>query len=148
MSRTVTSLDELAPLLDLENVQVHETAGRRRDAFDLSHIPVAEHRPEVRVRQALQDNVLAFRARIEFSTRHAVIVADVAAYFRLTETIARPPAEVLDGFARQIGLPTVLPYLRVQVQQTARQLGVPAPMLKHYWAKDLATVRFAAEGGR
>lgn len=148
MSRTVTSLDELVSLMELENVVVHEAAGRRRDGFDLTHIPVAEDRPEVRVRQALQGEVLAFRARIEFSTRHAVLVADVAAYFRLAEPIERPSAELLDGFARQVGLPTVLPYLRVQVQQVARQLGVPAPLLKHYWPKGYAALPLAVDAGQ
>jgi hypothetical protein len=35
-----------------------------------------------------------------------------------------------------VGLPTVMPYMRVYIQQLARQIGVPAPTLKQYLPRD------------
>jgi hypothetical protein len=136
--RNPTSLDEFLSLLDLETVRVNEIAGRRRDAFELQDWPASEGQAEVKVRSELEGSMFSLRCRIELHTPHAILTADVVALFRLTDTIERPSEEIVDEFAAREGLPILFPYLRVVAQQAARQIGVPAPKLKPYWARDFA----------
>lgn len=135
-SRRAASLEEFLALLELESVHVNEVSGRRRDSFDLEAVPVRTQ-SEIAVRQTLRDDLLTFRSRIEVGTDQASLIADVSAHFRLAAPIERPPDEILDAFARNEGLPLTLPYLRVTLQQAARHIGVPAPLLKHLWGHEL-----------
>lgn len=142
MNRTVASVEELAPLLELQTVRAYEVTGKRRDGFDLADVPVRPGGAELEVSQALRDQLLIFRCRLTSSNEHAVIIVDVAAHFQLAEPIERPSEAILSDFARTAGLPVVFPYVRMQLAQVARQIGVPAPMLKHYWARDFEAIEF------
>ncbi|WP_162561367.1 hypothetical protein [Salinispora vitiensis] len=135
--KTVTTAAEFTSLLSLENVRVYEVTARRRDGFDMQEIPVDGDSSDLHVQQALSNGEFIFRAQIELRGSKAVIKVDVAAVFGLTTPVNRPTDQVLDDFAHQAGLPTIMPYLRVHVQQAARLIGVPAPLLKHYWGNEL-----------
>lgn len=133
---TINEMADLYPLLELTGIRVFEVSARRRDGFDLDQPSVETGRSNLDVSVQAETTAITFRSRIDVSTPDALIAADVAAVFSVRQEIGQLSDQVLDEFARTTGLPVVLPYLRVQVQQLARQIGVSAPLLKHYWAPD------------
>lgn len=136
--RTVHSVDELVDLLELEVVRVNEISGRRRDAVRAEDLPEQTGPAEMRVRQTIEGNEFVLRCRLDLNSDRAILTADVSARFRLREPVEKPADGILDAFVRTEGLPIVFPYLRVVAEQAARHIGVPAPRLKPYRAKDFA----------
>ncbi|WP_329106450.1 hypothetical protein OG792_01015 [Micromonospora sp. NBC_01699] len=139
--RLISSLEELTSLAELTGIRVYEASARRRDGFNLEETPIDPNASELKISQYVRNDELTFRCRIEMSTKSAVLAADVAARFHLAESVEEPPKEILERFSREEGLPIVLPYLRATIQQAARQIGVNAPLLRHYWRHDLDKMR-------
>jgi transposase-like protein len=134
-------MEELTSLAELRDVRIYEASARRRDGFSLEEVPIDPNSSDLKISQDVSDDELIFRCRIEMNTKTALLAADVAARFRLAEAVEEPSKEILDKFSREEGLPVVMPYLRVVIQQVARQVGVGAPLLKHYWHRDLEKMR-------
>lgn len=135
-ARVVSGMAELYPLLDLTGVRVFELSAKRKDGFGLDGTPADPNTSNLEVSLEAGPTRITFRSRVAVSTADAIIAADVAAEFAVREEIAGLPERILEEFSRTAGLPVVLPYLRVEIQQLARQIGVAAPILKHYWAPD------------
>ncbi|MFI0794853.1 hypothetical protein ACH4OY_19510 [Micromonospora rubida] len=118
-------------------MRVYEVSARRRDGFDLEEYPPDRGLSDLEVQQTLTTGQFIFRTRIDIFTEKGILRADVATIFETSEELAEPEEEILDEFAHEVGLPNTIPYLRVYVQQAARLIGVPAPLLKHYWGDEL-----------
>jgi hypothetical protein len=149
-ARVVASMAELYPLLDLRNVRINEVSAKRKDGFEgIEGAPAELRQQEISVSISATDSRLNYRCRMEMDTEKALLVADIEAQFSLGEPIEQLSMELVNEFSRAIGLPVVVPYLRVQAQQLARQIGVPAPMLKPLWKPDFEKVDLQyAHGGK
>ncbi|GAA2491535.1 hypothetical protein [Winogradskya humida] len=131
--RTVNDLKTLQSLLELTTVRIYELAAKRKDGFGLEDLAADSDHSNLEVSIDFETDSLTFRCRIEMNGRGALFAVDVAAIFALSEEIEEPPAGLMDEFSRNAGLPIVTSYIRVHIQQLARQLGVAIPVLKHYW---------------
>lgn len=131
--REIDSVDQFIRMISLRTVKVYEVSSRRRDGFDFGDPPKAAGGVELHLRANIADGRLLFRCRAELDTKDAALKADVGAVFSIPESVAILNNDVMDEFAKNAGLPIVLPYLRSELQQAARRIGVPAPILPHYW---------------
>lgn len=139
----IDTFDDLVDLLDLTDVQVNEVWGKRHDARTEDDPAPGPRESELSLSQRIDDDTLAFRGRLEIHAKQAMLVVDLEARFLLTRPVEMPGEDVLAEFARKVGVPIIYPYLRAEVQQLARQLGVPPPLLRPYRDQDFATDRAA-----
>lgn len=124
----ISSFTDLVARLELTDVRIDEVSGRRRGEDD----PPPEQQSQLALTQRISEGTLIFEGRLEVYAEQAVLAVALAADFRLTEEIEKPENEILERFAREVGIPAIYPYLRAEVQLLARTLGVPAPILPLY----------------
>lgn len=139
--RPVSDLADLESIAEIRHVRVFELSGRRKDGFGLEETPSDSGLSEIQVTANFAADELFFRCRVEIDSDAALFAVDLAVIFWLSAEIEEPPVDLMDQFSQSAGLPVAIAYLRVHVQNLARQLGVPTPMLKHYSPKDFAAVR-------
>lgn len=126
---TARSVDDLLRYADLTDVVLYEVAGRRRDGFDLSDLPADSGETDMRILHNGNHERIRVRCQLKVSTHDGVYSVDAAAIFTLLAPVQVPP-DLLKVFAREVGVPAVYPYLRVELHMAARRLGLKPPILR------------------
>lgn len=130
MTDSGISFEELEARAELVDVIVYEVSGKRRDGFDLPEAPAPADlgKSNINILQNGNDNRIRVRCQIKVEAKDGVYSVDVAAIFDLSEP-TKLNDELLDNFALHVGIPSVYPYLRVELQMAARRLGLKPPIL-------------------
>lgn len=130
MTDSGVSFEELVARANLVDVVVYEVSGKRRDGFDLPEAPAQADmgKTDINVLQDGNDNRIRVRCQIKVDAKDGIYSVDVAAIFDLSKPTKLNDG-LLDDFALYIGIPSVYPYLRVELQMAARRLGLKPPIL-------------------
>ncbi|MDG4815903.1 MULTISPECIES: hypothetical protein [unclassified Micromonospora] len=128
MTDSSISFEELEARADLVDVVVYEVSGKRRDGFDLPEGPADLNKNDINILQDGSDERIRIRCQIKVDARDGIYSVDVAAIFDLSEP-TKLSDDLRDNFALHIGIPSVYPYLRVELQMAARRLGLKPPIL-------------------
>lgn len=128
--REVSTVEELADLVEIRDVVILEQAGKRHDGFADEVDPPTNVAP-MQVFRQLTDEQIQVRCRMTLVGAESTHTMDVAAVFSLTEPLSAPDA-ILREFDNRVAVPLVFPYLRWGLQETAFRLRVPAPVLGLY----------------
>lgn len=129
-SRDVDLLDALVEGTDLADVVLYEVSGRRRDGFDLTDLPPDSGETDMRVLHNSNREQIRVRCQLRVVTRDGVYAVDAAALFRLRTPPIQVSPELVQSFAHRVGVPTIYPYLRVELHMAARRLGLKPPILQ------------------
>jgi hypothetical protein len=143
-ARRISSFEELRPLVRLVGVTTYEVSAKRRDGFDLSHVPVDENKSSELQATVFHDgDNISVRSRIEVSMPKALLVADVGADFRTPVVVEDLESDVVEQLIKLVGLPVVMPNLRAILLQAASLIRVTAPLVQHYWPEDYLQMEIA-----
>jgi hypothetical protein len=121
-------LRELVARAELVDVVIYEVSGKRRDGFELVDVPVSPDSTQMKVIHDGDEERIRIRCQLRLSARDGIYAVDGAAIFKLSEP-TKLHDELVDDFTLHIGIPTVYPYLRVELQMAARRLGLKPPIL-------------------
>ncbi|MFF2349910.1 hypothetical protein ACFVVL_09030 [Kitasatospora sp. NPDC058115] len=124
-AREITSVDELLTVAHLNHIQYFEVSGRRFDGFEQPNdddLP-GEGVAQVRLMQLFDGEAIAARARAEVHAEEGLLIADVAAFFQISEKVDLSP-ELVGAFAKRVASPIIRPYLREAIHTTAAKLGM------------------------
>lgn len=119
---------ELVARAELVDVVIYEVSGKRRDGFELADVPVSPDSTQMNVIQDGNEERIRIRCQLGLNARDGIYAVDAAAIFKLSEPTELHD-ELVNDFALHVGIPTVYPYLRVELQMAARRLGLKPPIL-------------------
>lgn len=128
MTSNGVSFEEFVARAELVDVVIFEVSGKRRDGFELADVPVSPDSTQMNIIQDGNEERVRIRCQLGLNARDGIYAVDVAAIFKLSEP-TKLNDELVDDFALHVGIPTVYPYLRVELQMAARRLGLKPPIL-------------------
>lgn len=145
----VNDATELEQALEIKDVTFCEISARRQEApeheIDVTPDPTDNTiKSEIQIKHMVSGSDLHLRCKIRVNAPDGRYRIEAEAIFDMKEAL-EVPLETMHRFIERVGLPTVFPFLRAELMQSARRIGLKPPVLSFYRPGDVALPSGAAQ---